>query len=207
MKLAKSSLGPALKLWRESKGWTAQEVVDHSRASPKPFDVNTLHMWESGRRYPKFDHLVDDILPAYGITSLDQFLLLYCMEQKPDVQSVRHIAKKDLSLNKALGVEIHSVRSSQLGEGIPVRIDMMSVEEHKASSIAAHPGYNYLLVTKGRVMCHFSDGHKERTIELGAGDAVAFSTLLHHKVESVDGQVEIVVARSAWGGKPQRIED
>jgi mannose-6-phosphate isomerase-like protein (cupin superfamily) len=84
---------------------------------------------------------------------------------------------------------------------------MMSVEANRSSTTAAHEGYNYLLVTKGKVKCHFSDGREEKSLDLGAGDAVAFSTRLHHKVEAVDGEVDIVVARSAWGGKPHRAED
>lgn len=210
MKFDKHSLGPALKVWRERKDWSVPEVVARSKdpnISKTPFDANTAHLWEAHKRYPKFDHLVEDILPAYGITSFDQFLLLCCTNQNPDVGSVRHIKRKDLTGNKELGVEISSARASLLGEATPVRIDMMSVDEHGESSFATHQGYNYLLVTRGHVKCHFSDGQKEKVVELTEGDAVAFSTLLKHKVESVDGQVDIVVARSAWGPKPHRIED
>lgn len=217
MKYNKDSLGPALKAWREIRGWSARDVAKRSEdESECPFSVATVHKWEKGNNdpkpkrpvYPSFDRLVDDILPAYGIESLDQFLMSYCSNARPDVGSIRHISHAHLNKDEKLGVLIEYADPELLGPEHPFRIDIMTVPEKKASTPARHKGYNYLMVIDGKAKCHFTDAsNQQRTVELHAGDAVAFHTDLRHHTEAVGGDTRIVVARPTWGARPSRAEE
>ena len=204
-----TDLSVGLRRWLEHHGWMVKTVVEKSRtASATPFDKNLFYRWQDGTRIPSYERLVNDIFPALEITSVARMLVFFgsFCQAKPDINSITVIKGKDHSRDKRLGFSIIFADESRVGPH-PVRIDRAALTAKEPSVITAHHGFNYLLVLKGEVICSFwnvseltkiKSSSPDRKVTLKPGDAVAFQTSLPHKVESVSGSANVVIARPPW---------
>jgi hypothetical protein len=204
-------LGLGLRRWREFHQWTVKDVVQHSaNASKRPFTGNMFWKWQKGTLTPSYARLVEDIFPALGIDSLQKMLVFFASfcQKDPGLDSITIIKKAEHSVDNSLGIPILFADERRVKPHL-VRIDRLELKsKDETSAVTAHPGFNYLLVIKGKIMCSFWENKAnakakplspDRKVTLNEGDAIAFQTMLPHMIQSVGSTATVANARPPWG--------
>ncbi|GAA4871934.1 XRE family transcriptional regulator [Saccharopolyspora cebuensis] len=155
---------------RLARGWSLDALAARCYLSP-----STLSRIETGHRRIALDQLVP-LARALG-TTLDQLVESAEDEDvviRPEPEHTRGVTTWLLSRERALhGVSVAKMRIT------PQRV----VDE-----LAVHPGREWFTVLSGTARLRLG----ERTIEVGAGEAAEFSTMVPHAIGAADGPVEIL---------------
>jgi quercetin dioxygenase-like cupin family protein len=204
------AFGQGLKFWRETflKNLSLAKIGARSKYYTDP-TAQQFRKIEDGKAFPNLKVIIEDVFHAYEIGDLDRFILGSCPPRLQGLSEVQH-------LRQGNGKEVGQIGPAQEYGGairygisdtrflgrIPIRVDRFVIPKGRKSDTIQHSGYNYLLVTKGRVRCHLQEeesGKSEAPI-LETGEALLFPTKLWHSIEAIGKEetAEFIVAAPRW---------
>jgi transcriptional regulator with XRE-family HTH domain len=194
-------IGQILKAHRKKHQLTREAI-----ANKLGMHKETLLRWENGERAPGIDLMVEHILPAYGC-SVDEFFTELRSKRSPGSPVIVPNSKK--SNFQGPGLEISYVNPELLGSHT-TRIDQIVVHPGRKGQFISHPGFNYILVLRGKIRLHYASqtngDHLDQHADLAKGDAIAFYTSTKHFVTAIGGEAaEDVVARPTWAVKTDQL--
>ena len=159
---------------RQARGWSLDVLAAQCFLSP-----STLSRIETGHRRISLDQLVP-LAKALG-TTLDQLV-----ESASDDDVVIRPTRDD-----ARGYTLWPLMGERTPQGLTVaKMRLTAVaSETGEQHLGVHPGREWFTVLSGTV--HLQLG--ERAIQVNAGEAAEFSTMLPHAVYAVDAPAELLI--------------
>ena len=159
---------------RQARGWSLDVLAEQCFLSP-----STLSRIETGHRRISLDQLVP-IAKALG-TSLDQLV-----ESTSDDDVVIRPTRDD-----SRGYTLWPLMGERTPQGLTVaKMRLTAVASDTAEQTqGVHPGREWFTVLSGTALLHLGD----RKIEVNAGEAAEFSTMLPHALYAVDAPVELLI--------------
>ena len=158
-----------LRALRTSAGWSLDEVARRSHLS-----ASTISRIETGNRTIGLDVLVP-LARALG-ADLDDLL---------DTSTVDDVVIRPEPADWHGGTVWNLSRPTSPLAAIKVRLEPTAVPPEQR----VHPGQDWLFVLEGRALLLLGD----RRIEVEAGEAAEFSTMVPHAITALDGPAELLM--------------
>lgn len=192
------TLFQALKRWREKKGLSIKDIAKYSEIlnPEKPITENVIRKWEKNLASPSYEKVVNEILPAYKVDDVFQFICAECYPNKIE-ENIIFIQRCEHSEINTLGMKFHFVVPEILNNH-PIRIDQCVLSPTVTTKVEKNSGHEYILVIDGGLKIHFNFDEIEKSFVLQAGDAIAFQSCLPHWIENpTEKESKFVIARPA----------
>ncbi|MEW6156554.1 MAG: cupin domain-containing protein [Verrucomicrobiota bacterium] len=191
------NVGKGLTVWRNRKGLTRKDIAKNSQTkSRNPFVPEQVGTFERGKGF-SYARLVNDILPAYGISDVRDFDLFIDFCRGYDLSDVNVIHERSNLKHAAEGTEEFLVDPDDLPRNRS-RISVIRIKPGMKTTWQCHEGHEYVMVSKGTLKAEFgiADDGRRDTYELKEGAGVAFPSMLHHSFHNIgEKEAEIIVAR------------